>query len=1336
MSKLRFKSLLSLSIISLFALSGCGAFNTPSNISSEDVNSSESSSSSNQEQTHVHTYNDFWSRDNENHWHESKCEHNGEKLKKDVEPHNYDVTEVAPTYQSEGTRTYRCKICSYSYSETIASLVHQYSNDWSSDETGHFHACLDKGYESIKKDFAKHDYEVTETPATYDEEGKYTYVCKVCGYTYDKGISKIPHRFAADWSSDETGHYHVCIDEGYGDLTIDLAEHTYSIAETPATYDEEGSKTYTCKVCGFSYSETIDKIRHNYEAKYTNDEEYHWHQCIDDGYTDLFDEKIAHDYEDQVIEPTYDESGYTVHTCKDCGYSYIEQQNNQLEHHFSDQWSKDNFKHWHKCIDDGFEDLKGDSGLHDYQENITEPTFTEYGYSTFVCKDCGFSYIQYGHEYKPHNFSPDWTFDTSNHWHDCTDEGYGELYSDQSWHTYSKWVMDTIPDGTNNGQMHKECSVCGYSTDYVSVPASAGNYNDYLYFSLWTTSEGDQYYSVDGRKYDVSFVYIPDNINGIPVKWIRSYAFDYNNSLQTIYISDSVTDIDYGAFYNCSNLETVVLPNNLTYISNDTFSYCYKLVDINFPSTLGSIGYSAFNSCTSLETIDIKGSPNINGYAFANCTSLKNVSFAGSSYLAYNSFQECTSLEEIHLPSSGSFNESNVFYNCSSLKRVYVSSMTTYVNASMFTNCPLLEEFVIENGNSVYSFEDGMLFYTRQYYSWQQATKYIAFVSRTMTGELTIPDGIVGFYNEGAIRDCQISSINFPSSFTNSIQGNYFLGCTNLSSLSIDEDNSSYASDGCAVYNKDYTSLYAFAPATSGTYFVRSTVTYIGYYAFSYCDNLEHIYFPNGLQAIGSQAFYNCESLKSVTIPSSVTRLDYNVFQGCRSLESIYFLGNSIQEIPSSTFSDCSSLASITFPDSVQTLGGWCFYNCDSLTNINTNKVKNIYDYCFYDCNCLESVGLPNVERIDSYAFYNCPLLTSISINANFKNLDSNYVFAYCSSLSDISSLSNLELIGQSNFLCCYNLSTVDLTNAKSIKSSAFDSCGSLTSIDLPNIENIGHFAFNCCTNLASVTIGNNISFVGCEAFSGCHCLNVTTYGNATYLGNSENPYLVLNQITDNSITSISIAENCKAVSASAFNNCYQLEYNSDNGVYYVGNSTNPYMFLISGNGDLMPTSYTIQDGCQSIAYNAFNSCYDLNVIVIPDSVYSIGDYAFYYCHSLRSFKMPSSLKYIGEYAFYYCNSMTSVYLPNGVSCVDVASFGYCTSLTSFIFASEVPPLIGRDVFYCTWNYSSFVIYIPSNSMEAYSNVNATYWRDKAVSHFRAYSSLDDLISLGVPQLW
>ena len=59
------------------------------------------------------------------------------------------------------------------------------------------------------------------------------------------------------------------------------------------------------------------------------------------------------------------------------------------------------------------------------------------------------------------------------------------------------------------------------------------------------------------------------------------------------------------------------------------------------------------------------------------------------------------------------------------------------------------------------------------------------------------------------------------------------------------------------------------------------------------------------------------------------------------------------------------------------------------------------------------------------------------------------------------------------------------------------------------------------------------------------------------------------------------------------------------------------------------------------IGEEAFNQCYNLTEIVIPDSVTSIGKGTFQYCYNLTEIIIPDSATRIGESVFYECSSLT-----------------------------------------------------------------------------------------------
>ena len=107
----------------------------------------------------------------------------------------------------------------------------------------------------------------------------------------------------------------------------------------------------------------------------------------------------------------------------------------------------------------------------------------------------------------------------------------------------------------------------------------------------------------------------------------------------------------------------------------------------------------------------------------------------------------------------------------------------------------------------------------------------------------------------------------------------------------------------------------------------------IGDNAFSDCDNLTSITFPETLTTIGKQAFSGCSSLTSITIPEGVTTIGSNAFKQCSKLASIT-LPEGVTTIGDWTFSGCISLTSITIPEGVTTIGRYAFNGCSSLTSV------------------------------------------------------------------------------------------------------------------------------------------------------------------------------------------------------------------------------------------------------------------------------------------------------------------------------------------------------------------------------------------------------------------
>jgi hypothetical protein len=71
-----------------------------------------------------------------------------------------------------------------------------------------------------------------------------------------------------------------------------------------------------------------------------------------------------------------------------------------------------------------------------------------------------------------------------------------------------------------------------------------------------------------------------------------------------------------------------------------------------------------------------------------------------------------------------------------------------------------------------------------------------------------------------------------------------------------------------------------------------------------------------------------------------------------------------------------------------------------------------------------------------------------------------------------------------------------------------------------------------------------------------------------------------------------------------------------------------------------------------SIGDFAFDRCYSLARVTIPNSVTSIGDDAFFGCGSLASVTIPSSVTNIGDFAFSQCWGLTNVFFEGNAPAV------------------------------------------------------------------------------------
>lgn len=95
--------------------------------------------------------------------------------------------------------------------------------------------------------------------------------------------------------------------------------------------------------------------------------------------------------------------------------------------------------------------------------------------------------------------------------------------------------------------------------------------------------------------------------NGSKIMQIEPYTFKNCVNLKEITLPESLTIIDYSAFFGCSSLTKVVIPDNVFEIGKTAFLGCTSLTEATIGRSVRSIGEKCFDGCKELATVICKG---------------------------------------------------------------------------------------------------------------------------------------------------------------------------------------------------------------------------------------------------------------------------------------------------------------------------------------------------------------------------------------------------------------------------------------------------------------------------------------------------------------------------------------------------------------------------------------------------------------------------------------------------------------------------------------------------------------------------------------------------------
>ncbi|MBR6552139.1 MAG: leucine-rich repeat protein, partial [Clostridia bacterium] len=356
---------------------------------------------------------------------------------------------------------------------------------------------------------------------------------------------------------------------------------------------------------------------------------------------------------------------------------------------------------------------------------------------------------------------------------------------------------------------------------------------------------------------------VPESVTEIGYK-----AFSYNELLEELIISNSVTKIEYSAIDNCPNLSKVTMSNNVE--EYDAFGNCPKLTTIPIGKNTKSV--AGFYNCEGLTVLDIpEGVTSISG--FGNCENITQIIFPTTlKTIGYYSFCGLIGLTSLTIPGNVKEIDKYSFQCCENLESVVIEDGVEKLGESVFSDNKNLAS--IELGKTIIEINEGA-FQNTKYVNenWAEDENFLyidkyLFAIRNreeITGDFAFPEGTLGFV--AVFNSTSITSLEIPDS-----------------------------------------------------------VLGIPFAAFGYCSELTTVKIGKGVKKVGEAAFIGCDKIQTFDLGENTNiKLENGILSDSENIacfidslsDGKVTIPDGITAIPRSMFSR-SNITEITIPNTVK----------------------------------------------------------------------------------------------------------------------------------------------------------------------------------------------------------------------------------------------------------------------------------------------------------------------------------------------------------------------------------------------------------------------------------